>query len=165
MLFLLAVGGRALLRPLPEVISGLWNITEVSVTGAGLPSPDVVDFSVEIRPATESTFSGTVMPTLSSLTVSLGENESFGFALADRFHVDAQLETSAGGTRYVHGVTGNATFSFVILSSWRVELTLIDRATQEVTLYRGLKENTKGLLKRFSEGFGFFIQNLGLRIL
>jgi hypothetical protein len=165
MLLLLAALSRALLRPLPEVISGVWNVTEVLVTADGLPSPDTAAFSIDIRATSESAFSGAVRPTAAALSVALGPNESFAFSLGDRFRADGAFETSAGGTRYAHGVAGGATFSLVLLSSWRAELTVVDRATRAVTLYRGVKGSTKSLAKRFSEGLVFFVQNLGLRIL
>jgi hypothetical protein len=164
--FFLALA-RAILRPLPEIVAGVWNITEVSVTADGLSNPDTRALSVSFTSPTNDTFSGLLLGGSRSLplSIALGENESISVSGSGEKEIQTRFLTSKNGIRYIHGAVDDFAFSFVILSSWRAELTIVDRKVNSVVLYRCVKEYRPSAIDRFSGGFWNFLQNLVFRVL
>jgi hypothetical protein len=163
MLFLLVSHGCALLRPLPEIIKGVWDIKQISITAEGVPNPDVVHLSIVFISPTNDLFTGILIGGTHRLflNITLGRNDSVSLSVGPGLEIEAQIVTSPSDTRHIHRAVDHFVFSLVIQSSWRAELTLVDRLLNTVTLYRCIKEHHVSIFSRILS----FLQTVIFRII
>ena len=151
------------LQPLNEIILGMWNITRVEITRNGHENPDVVEYYTKFEYAGKSgSFTGEFTRVLADkseqgehlLWVYVSDNESnFEFRVDDERVVSSTLTKSIDGIMSVHGALASpdVTFSFVVLSSYRAELTVFNRETGEATTWRAMKEFESQKMSTFAK--------------
>lgn len=165
------------IQPLTDVIPGIWNITRVSVTKNGRENPDVMNFSIEFfAEELANMFTGSFMRLLPDkswhreheISIALGKNETmFDVAIDGSNVLSEEIDKSIDGIRNVHTAleSSDKTIAFVLLSSYRAELTIFDRSSDEVILYRAMKQYESERLNAFGKILSYFVRKSVFRFI
>lgn len=162
------------MEPLDEIFVGSWNITRVSVTEKGLENPDTLSYELKlVRSGDSNTFIGEMNRILSDhstkgehlLKIVMKEDRKIEFYIDDVLEIDAPLEQSVDNVLHLHGVLDrrDVTFSFVILSSYRAELTIFDRQSKAVVVFRCMKDFESTKLTSVWRMLSYFAQKVIFR--
>lgn len=95
-------------------------------------------------------------------------NEPFNFSFDDNFTIEGELIKSIDKVRRSVGVIYyplNVSYSFTILSSYRAKLTLFDRDSGKVTVFRFMKEYETGFLTGFGKYASYLMRKMIFRMI
>ena len=156
MLFLLLINAFSLdpIRPIHDMLRGEWNVSKIEITKDGYENPDVKNFSFVLKdPIDNITYMTKITPyDLTSnaefdpielvLTVN-PESENFKLSLNNLISVENNITTSVDLIRRAVGAVNSPydfSYSFVLLSSYRAELSIFNRTDPTVCIYRFWKK-------------------------
>lgn len=182
-------------KPIHEVIQGNWNLTKIDLTDDGLENPDtIINFTFSLaNPENNQTYFSDIYclsstdslddrddesPQSHTLKLSFNfsstnpdlppENENFNLTLDDNFTITGELVKSIDGVRRSVGAIQyplNASYTFTILSSYRAKLTLFDRDSGKVTIFRLMKEYDTGMFSGFGKYASYMMRKMVFRLI
>ncbi|OHS99078.1 hypothetical protein TRFO_08654 [Tritrichomonas foetus] len=165
------------LTPLQDAIEGLWNVSRIEITNDGLENPDVANFSFTLEnPENNVTYISKLTKTSSNddqvgnISINFSVDfisENFTLFINDFLRIENKFVTSVDFVRRCVGATNNPNFSysFVFLSSYRAELTIFNRETGEVTVYRFWKQFHAERMSGFSKYVSYIFRKSLFRMI
>ena len=167
--FFLLVSSNDEVKPTQEAILGTWSISKVDVTHDSLENPDVENFTLFVQNIQdEFHFEGN---TSNGETVSIyfdHRNGTFTLEFSkSKLSISNIVKITKNGLRGCHGalLVPDVSYSFVILSSYRFELTVFNRETNKVTLYRMYKDFESNKLSAFAKFSSYLLRKSIFRAL
>lgn len=171
-------------KPIQDVIEGTWNLTKLDLTNEGLLNPDsLLNYSFKLTsPEDNQTYFadiyGLSSPDSHTLKLSFNFNELnsehssgkeyFTLIFDDNFTVEGELIKSADSIRRSVGAISrplNTSYSFIILSSYRAELTLFYRDIQKTSIFRFMKQYDTGIFSGFGKYASYLMRKMLFRMI
>lgn len=134
---------------LNTIIGGKWKITEIDVTQTGYENPDQREFNIcFVEENNKTQFEGTLTPVrqydnsyITNVRIIL-KNELIQLYFNDSLFIEAPYEYFSNSLQIGHGFLPDEKtyYSFVFMSVFRSEITLFNRETGDIKIYRMMHE-------------------------
>ena len=136
-----------------SILGGKWNISRIEVTNNGYENPDIQKFFVDLESNPEKkVFNGTIFqsPQYNEDTVQNREMKLFldeesqkiKIYMNDSLIFDDSYDFFSNGLQISQGFLPNSKkyYSFIIMSVFRCQITVYDRETNQIIIYRMMHE-------------------------